>query len=259
MKKAALMYNPLDRRHLDCANELKALYAERLDFVTEPDSECDFCIVLGGDGSVMRAAHFAAPLGIPLIGINFGRVGYMAELESTETALIDRVINGEYKIEERMMIRGEYQENYSFSALNDIVASRGGVSQMVDIELSLGGNLISSYHSDGLIIATPTGSTAYSLSAGGAVIDPKMECICITPICPHSLRAKPIVVSDSSVLEIKNVSSRGVELYITADGSALAPLSPGGILRVRRDVAGTKFIKLKKDSFYTVLNRKMSE
>ncbi|MBE6547554.1 MAG: NAD(+)/NADH kinase [Ruminococcaceae bacterium] len=226
--------------------------------------ECDAVVVLGGDGTILESARRSAPLRTPIIGINLGRIGYMAELETGEIDALERVVNGDYEIEERSMLSVEIiavdghvrSSNY---ALNDAVLSNGSISRIVDLELSEGGVLISSYRSDGIIIATPTGSTAYSMSAGGAVVDPRLSCICVTPICPHSLSARPLVFPDSATIAIKNVCQREKMLYLTVDGRANFELFKGESVQITRSPLTTRFIKLNQSGFYIKLRQKMNE
>ena len=175
-------------------------------------AQADILIVLGGDGSILEAARRAAQRGTPILGINLGRLGYMAELEMGDLDELDRLFTGDYHIDARSMLRVELlsgNEIKSFCyALNDAVISNGSVSRMIDLELSEGGALVTTYRADGLIIATPTGSTAYSMSAGGAIVDPRVSCFCATPICPHSFIARPLIFSDDAVLEVRNVCVR---------------------------------------------------
>lgn len=225
---------------------------------------CDAVVVLGGDGTILESARRAAPLELPIIGINLGRLGYMAELEVGEIDQLERVVNGDYEIEKRSMlsveiITGDGRVRSSNYALNDAVLSNGSISRIVDLELSEGGVLISSYRSDGIIIATPTGSTAYSMSAGGAVVDPRLSCICVTPICPHSLSARPLVFPDSATIAIKNVCQREKMLYLTVDGRANFELFRGESVQITRSPLTTRFIRLNKSGFYIKLRQKMNE
>ena len=225
---------------------------------------CELVVVLGGDGTILESARRASPLEIPIIGINLGRVGYMAEIEVGEIESLKRIGSGDYEIEERSMlsveiITGDGRVRSSNYALNDAVLSNGSISRIVDLELSEGGVLISSYRSDGIIISTPTGSTAYSMSAGGAVVDPRLSCICVTPICPHSLSARPLIFPDSAVLNIKNVCQREKMLYLTVDGRVNFELFRGESVRITRSPLTTRFVRLNKSGFYIKLRQKMNE
>lgn len=226
-------------------------------------TEANLLIVLGGDGTILEAARRAAVRGTPILGINLGRLGYMAELEPTELDLLGRLFTGEYELEERSMLRVELfagAELRSFCyALNDAVISNGSVSRMIELELSEGGNPVTTYRADGLIIATPTGSTAYSMSAGGALVDPRVPCVCVTPICPHSFIARPMIFSDDAVLEVRNICAREKMLYLTVDGRMNFELYRNQVVRVTKANIKTKLIRLKSYSFYRKLRQKMND
>jgi NAD+ kinase len=225
--------------------------------------EADLVIVFGGDGTILEAARRAAQRGTPILGINLGRLGYMAELELSELELLDKLFTGEYELEKRSMLRVELfsgSELRSFCyALNDAVISNGSVSRMIDLELSEGGVPVTTYRADGLIVATPTGSTAYSMSAGGAIVDPRVECFCVTPICPHSFAARPMIFSDSSVLEVRNICAREKMLYLTVDGRMNFELYRNQTVRITKSNLQTSLIRLKKCGFYRKLRQKMND
>jgi NAD+ kinase len=226
-------------------------------------SEADILIVLGGDGSILEAARRATHRGTPILGINLGRLGYMAELELGELDLLKKLFTGEYEIEKRAMLRIELRSGSDLRsfcyALNDAVISNGSVSRIIDLELSEGGVPVTTYRADGLIIASPTGSTAYSMSAGGAIVDPRVPCICVTPICPHSFIARPLIFSDQSVLEIRNICAREKMLYLTVDGRMNFELYRNQTVRITKSNKETKLIRLKPCGFYRKLRQKMSD
>lgn len=224
----------------------------------------DAVIVLGGDGTLLESARRSAPFGTPVMGINLGHLGYMAELEVGELNELERIVSGDYRIEERSMLNIELvtpdkQIRKSEYALNDAVLSNGSISRVVDLELYEGGIHIANYRSDGMIISTPTGSTAYSLSAGGAIVDPRLSCFCVTPICPHSLYARPMIFPDSASLEVKNVCQREKTLFLTVDGRANYELTIGETVRITRSPLITRFVRLKNGSFYDRLRQKMTD
>lgn len=224
-------------------------------------SEAELLIILGGDGTILEASRRAAMRKIPILGINLGHLGYMAELELDELDLLDGLFNGQYTEEKRSMISveilDESKTRIASFALNEAVI-RGGSSRIVDLEMSEGGELITNYRADGLIVATPTGSTAYSMSAGGAIADPRINCLCVTPICSHSLTARPLVFPDSAVLEIKNTCQREKMLYVTVDGRINYELYRGNVVRITRSPMETTLIRLKNYSFYRKLRAKMN-
>ncbi len=227
-------------------------------------AEADILIVLGGDGTILEAGRRAAQRGIPILGINLGRLGYMAELEMSELDQLSRLFRGDYRIEERAMLRVELLnaggELRAFcDALNDAVISNGSVSRMIDLELCEGEETVTTYRADGLIIATPTGSTAYSMSAGGAVVDPRVACICATPICPHSFIARPILFPDDAVLRVRNICNREKMLYLTVDGRMNFELYRNQSVRITKSSKTTRLIRLKNSDFYRKLRKKMND
>ena len=224
-------------------------------------SSADLILVLGGDGAMLDAARRTATSGIPILGINMGRVGYMTELEMEETELLDRVFAGEYRIEERTMLQAVVssksgQEKFSAYALNEAAITGGSTARMVDLELSDDGELIDTYRADGLLVATPTGSTAYSLSAGGPIVDPKLACFCVTPICPHSLLARPLIFPDTAKLQMKNICAREKVLHLTLDGRVTFDLYYGDTVLVTRSELKVRLLRVKNESFYSKIQNK---
>lgn len=249
----------------------------RLAFTFLPMDElyarADLLIVLGGDGTILEAARRSASRQTPILGINLGRVGYMAELEMSELDLLarlfDRVVPGgmepaNYEIERRSMLHVEVlnqagEARQKMYGLNDAVITNGSVARIVDIELSENGTPVTTYRADGLIIATPTGSTAYSMSAGGPITDPRVKCFCVTPICPHSLAARPLIFPDSTTLEVRNICQREKMLYLTVDGRTNCELYRGETVRITRSPLETNLVRLKSCGFYNRLRLKMSQ
>ena len=224
-------------------------------------SETDLVIAIGGDGVMLEAARRATPTGTPILGINMGRVGYMTELEMTELDLLDKIFEGEYHLDQRAMLRVEIKANrgqsrFSAYALNEAVIAKGATARIIDLELSDNGTLVSEYRADGLVVATPTGSTAYSLSAGGPIIDPKLSCFCVTPICPHSLVARPLIFPDSAVLEVKNICARERVLHLTVDGKATFDLFFNDTVVITKSSVKTKLLRIKNDDFYSKIRMK---
>lgn len=236
-------------------------------------ANADLLIVLGGDGTILEAARRSAMRQTPILGINLGRVGYMAELEMGELELLSHLFDrvtaeghrpAAYEIEKRSMIHVELvntqgEVRQQMYGLNDAVITNGSVARIVDIELSADGSPVTTYRADGLIVATPTGSTAYSMSAGGPVADPRVKCFCVTPICPHSLAARPMIFPDESVLEIRNICQREKMLYLTVDGRTNCELFRGETVRITRSPLETNLVRLKSCGFYNRLRLKMSE
>ena len=230
-------------------------------------ASCDVVIAIGGDGTMMHAAKFAAEAGKPILGINTGRLGFMAGLESTEPELISRLVSGDYTTEQRMLLdvevlRDGQTVNISH-AINDAVVSRGALSKIITIKVHHNGRQAMELRADGLIVSTPTGSTAYALSAGGPVIDPSFKCIEVTPVCPHSLMDRTIIFDSDSELTIE--ADRRKEEYITlpddrinlaVDGERTCELMLGDTIRIRRSALAAEFIIIKKQSFANLLMQK---
>ncbi len=224
-------------------------------------AKADLVIVIGGDGVMLEAARRATPTGTPILGINMGRVGYMTELEMTELDLLDHIFRGEYYLDERAMLKVEIvsasgQNKFSAYALNEAVIAKGATARIIDLELSDNSTLVSTYRADGLVVATPTGSTAYSLSAGGPIIDPKLSCFCVTPICPHSLVARPLIFPDTAVLQVKNICVREKVLHLTVDGKATFDLFFGDTVVITKASVKAKLLRIKNDDFYSKIRMK---
>ncbi|MBE6592791.1 MAG: NAD(+)/NADH kinase [Ruminococcaceae bacterium] len=240
-------------------------HAHRSEFVYVPIEEIystsDLIIGIGGDGVMLEAARRATPANIPILGINMGRVGYMTELEMTELEKLDEIFKGNFYLDERAMLRVEIRSNkgnnkFSAYALNEAVIANGTTARIIDLELSDNGRLVSEYRADGLVIATPTGSTAYSLSAGGPIVDPKLSCFCVTPICPHSLIARPLIFPDSAILEVKNTCVREKVLHLTVDGRATFDLFFGDTAVITKSALKTKLLRIKNEDFYSKIRMK---
>lgn len=240
-----------------------SFFDDRVVYKKEPElfSNAECVIVFGGDGTIMRTAH---KTDLPILGVNLGRIGYIAELETGELDLLKELVAGNYTVENRMML------SYSVTkmgvcvqgdtpVLNDIVLSKGGYSVMPEIELICNGEEVGKYFADGLICSTPTGSTAYSLAAGGSIIDPGMECFAVSQICPQSFYAKPLVFGGSSVLEFRKGKRGHGRVVLTRDGEYVTEIEEGDVVTVKKSSVYTRFIKIKKNNFYSVMRSKMTE
>jgi len=224
----------------------------------------DLLILFGGDGTLLRAARRAAPIGLPLLGVNFGHIGYMAEIEYRELRLLERLTEPECRVERRMMLdytlaSRDGETVCAGTVLNDVVLMRGTGSSMVEIEQFCDGARAGTVRADGIIYATPTGSTAYSLSAGGPIVDPRTDCICSTPLCPHSLTSRPVIFSAASALRARPLLRDGSAMYLSADGRDGIEIPQGGMLSVSASATRTKLVRLKPNSFVDVLKTKISD
>ncbi|MCI8600114.1 MAG: NAD(+)/NADH kinase [Oscillospiraceae bacterium] len=223
-------------------------------------NEADLCLAVGGDGTMIHMAKHAAKAGKPVLGVNLGRLGFLATLESSELPLLDRLFTKEYQIEERMLLEATLRqggETRRFEALNDAVVSKGALSRMVEVNLSNRGRQVGVYRADGVIFATPTGSTAYSLSAGGPMIDPGLSGILLTPISAHSLFSRSIFFSDDSELTLTPAGSEEQEIFLTVDGEEAVPLPQGSELTIKKSGLAVHLINLTGKAFYEVINEKL--
>lgn len=222
-------------------------------------SGCDAMLAIGGDGTILKASEYASEYDVPLLGINTGRLGFMASMESDELENLSKLKTGDFTTENRMMIdaaliRGG-KEISRHSALNDIVVARP-YSRITDLEVSTGGRTVSSIRADGMVIATPTGSTAYALSAGGPILEPETECIQVTPICPHSLFSRTMVFTASRVLEVRHFSA-DEPLYFSVDGRSNCDMYIDDKLIIEKSPKTLRLIDIKGYSFFEAVNNKL--
>ncbi len=226
-------------------------------------SLCDCAIAIGGDGTTLNIAKKAAFLNKSALGINAGRLGFMSGIERDELSLLTKLINKEYIIDERAMLKATLEKDgellSSHHCLNDIVVSRGNFARLIDVTITCDGRSVSNMRSDGVIISTPTGSTAYSMAAGGPVVSPEADCIIETPICPHSLMDRSIIFSADKELIVTANNDQNNSPIMTVDGQEAVNLTPGCQIHIKKSDITTKLIKLKPENFYEVLNKKIIE
>jgi NAD+ kinase len=221
-------------------------------------TSCDMLISLGGDGTILRFARLLAASKTPILGINLGKLGFLAEVSLDEmNECLDEILRNEYTIETRMMLESYGNGMKSkFTALNDIVVSKYGASRVMDIETFVNNEFLATFTGDGIIISTPTGSTAYALANGGPIVTPKNRSITISPICPHTLTARPVIVPDDSVIVLKVLSAvSGIQL--TADGQQEKQLSSPATITVQKAPFEARLVKRKSTSYYEVLRKKL--
>ena len=223
--------------------------------------ECDLVVSVGGDGTLIRAAKQAVTLQKPVFGVNRGRLGFLTSCEAEDTEKLSALVNGHFHIEKRMMLTlslpSSTGKRETYDALNDIVISHGSVSQLVDLHLECNHTPVGNYYADGMIFATPTGSTAYNLSAGGPVTDPTIESILMTPICPHSLSARAILFSPTATLAAKRIDqNRSQNVYVTIDGQTSLRLEREETLLVTKSEKYAQMVVLNGQTFYQNLNEK---
>ena len=216
-------------------------------------------IVLGGDGTILQAARMAAPHGLPILGINTGTIGYITDVETGEAySALERTLLGDFELEERIMLEAhiEGSDGPPVLALNEVCLTRALSSQMIEIEVLVSGVFIANYRCDGVLVATPTGSTAYNLSSGGPLLKPELGALIITPICPHSLSHRPLVISGDDCVNLRLIGSSQSGLLI-ADGATVTTICHNDIVQIRRSNHITKIIKTNPLSFYDRLRIKI--
>lgn len=225
-------------------------------------SDCDVAIILGGDGTLIRAASTLKKFNIPLFGINTGTVGYLTGAENTELeAAVERLAKGEYKIKKRMMLDVSLNGAEPSTILNDAVISRSGFSRMIKLLLFINDELIDEVSGDGIIVATPTGSTGYNLSAGGSVCVPEAEVILVTPICSHSVSSRGIISSPTDEIKIMVIDRRNpqiMDIGLTTDGNGFGALKTGDTIIIKKSEYTTKLIEISEKSFFDTVKKKLS-
>lgn len=223
---------------------------------------CDLMVALGGDGTIIHSARHAAVFDKPILGVNVGHLGFLAELETDEFDELGKLTAGNYRIERRMMLEIRYMENgveKSCTALNDAVITRGVLSPMPDFRVGFNGQTVCEYRGDGLIVATPTGSTAYSLSAGGPIIDPQLSCILLSPVCSHSLLTRPVVFGSDARLSVQTCFRGESEAYLTMDGEINVRIDPTQKVEFYRSDKTVQIVRLKDHNFYEIVNEKLGD
>ncbi|MFH1710389.1 MAG: NAD(+)/NADH kinase [bacterium] len=226
----------------------------------------DLMVAVGGDGTILRAARAASPAGIPILGVNLGKIGFLSEIKLNDVnSAAAKVLSGNYKMDERMMLRAEIFRGRKriarTTALNDIVISKSGIARLIKYSVFIDGELMRQHNADGIIIATPTGSTAYNVSVGGPIVYPIYPMFIISAICPHSMSDRPLVIParrDLRLVEIKVKILQAGEVLLTADGQEVIQLKEEDEIVFREAPFKTKFIRLKRYNFFKVLREKLN-
>ena len=231
--------------------------------MAEELKRADVLVCFGGDGTILHAARDANPYNIPVLGINLGSVGFMAELEQGELSLLSRLAGGRYHIERRMMldvaVKREGRKVFTETALNDAVVTKNAVGRVLDLDVTGDRSPLCSFSGDGVIIATPTGSTAYSLAAGGPIVEPTAENMIMTPICAHSLHAKPFVLDSSRVVGVRITPGSRKSAFLSVDGGRAFKVQPGDWVECRKSEQTTRLIRLTGRSFYERIDQKLGK
>jgi NAD+ kinase len=255
----------LRRRDLEVGLDEATLRAKGSDGDGEPPFDraqpYDLVIVLGGDGTLLQVARTVVP-GVPILGVNLGNLGFLTEINRGELypALV-QVLAGKFETEERALLEVELRRAgggapQSFRVLNDAVVTKSALARIIQLTLAVDGHLIARYRSDGLIISTPTGSTAYNLSAGGPIVHPLLPVVVLTPICPHALALRPFVVADRSMVEV-TLETQREEVYLTLDGQEGTSLGHRDVVRITRSPDVVRLVKVNVRSFYDNLRGKL--
>jgi len=227
----------------------------------EMPSLVDLIIVLGGDGTLLATARVLNRKPVPLLAVNLGGLGFLTVITRDELySILERVLAGDFRTERRVQIEAEVMRAgeviSSFLALNDVVLNKGAIARVLDFDVRVDGQFISSYKADGLIVSTPTGSTAYSLAAGGPVIAPSVEAFIVTPICAHTLSNRPVVLPDSAQIEVK-VKSYGESVYLTVDGQVGVALRSEDAVHMRRASSVVELIQSPQKNYFEILRQKL--
>ena len=222
--------------------------------------ECDIVISVGGDGTILSTAKKAVKYGKPILGVNAGRVAFMAGLEPTELHHLKCLIDGNYKIDKRMMLEVSGKDfEGKIICINDAFVGRARHINMAELEVRCNGMLVNNYYADGVILSTPTGSTAYSLSAGGPVIDPEIESMMLTPVCTHSLFSRALIFKKDSEIEIINRNRNSEEIFLSCDGNESIVIPVNSKVTIKKADKSAEFIRIKNDTFVDILNTKLSQ
>ncbi len=217
------------------------------------DDSCEVLIAVGGDGTILKLARRYADRNLPIVGVKGGRLGFLTE--GTPEAVVEMLLSGRYEVQDRMRIVGATREE-SFSALNDVVIHSTGYSRMLTLRVEVGGNLLRELSADGVIVATPTGSTAYSLSAGGPVLEPTLDAIMLTPLNPHTMSIRPMVLDATEVVQIQIIAAPS-GLMITVDGQQGIDMGLSDHVEIRRDTRVTKLVVPESYDFFARLREKL--
>lgn len=283
MKKVVMTPNPYRDRYFKYANMAESVLREAgietriclafdvdktfelpedvvLHDLTEELKDADLLICFGGDGTILHASKAATRAGVPILGVNIGTMGFMAELESSELKALSRLATGDYSIEERMMlhVKAEHEGQVVLEedTLNDAVITKGAVARIIQMAVSCDDVEIMSFGGDGVIICTPTGSTAYSMSAGGPIVEPTAQNIIITPICAHDMRTKTVVTSAQRVITVEIGRIGRKNAFLSVDGGRALRLNTGDKVTITRSPDTTKLIHLSEKSFFEIVKNK---
>jgi len=224
--------------------------------------DADLVVVLGGDGTLIAAARLVGEREVPILAVNLGSLGFLTEITLNELyPSVERCLKGDFEVSERMMLLasverlGEVVERHR--VLNDVVINKGALARIIDMETSVNGRYLTTFKADGLIVSTPTGSTGYSLSANGPIIHPELECISITPICPHTLTNRPLVMAGDAHISIKLSSAVDEAVFLTLDGQVGVKLITGDVVQIWKAAHATRLVQSRSKDYFEVLRTKL--
>jgi NAD+ kinase len=255
VKRVEIVAHPSKSGVEDLRKELQGfLQSKGIDVV---DSAPDLVISLGGDGTTLGAAQRAHQEDAPLLGVNRGLLGYLTEVEAgAETEALDRVLAGDFTVEERMMLACQIDDGKSYVALNEVLVERSARQRLVHLAVEVGGEHLATFDADGVIVATPTGSTAYALSAGGPIVDPMAECLVVVPVSAHMIFSRAVVLSSDEVVHIIVKETRP-DASLSVDGALGCALAPGARVTVRKHPRPIRFVRLSGPNFLERLRQKL--
>lgn len=246
----------------DCRDSLSGGGAVFADSAEQLFETADAAVTVGGDGTIIHSAKYAAKTATPLIGVNVGRLGFAADVEVNEIGDLKKLISGDYETEQRMLLDIEIAaggNSFHYLAVNDAVVTHGTLSKIVDFNLFLDGEEISRYRADGLLFSTPTGSTAYSLSAGGPILAPQMKGILMTPVCPHSLFSRSVLFGADADLSVTVKIPEGCSCVLSIDGETNINITEDDVIHIKKSALSLTLLSIKKRNFYRKLNEKLKE
>jgi len=229
---------------------------------SEVAARADALVVLGGDGTLLGVTHALDRRSVPILGVNFGSLGFLTEITLAELyPTLQGVLDNRYEYEERRMLRAVVRRSgrpdQTGDVLNDVVVTKAVLSRIIELDVAVDGLFVSAFRADGLIVSSPTGSTAYNLAAGGPILHPALPAVVLTPICPHMLTNRPLVVGDESTIEVRLRAERGVEVQVTFDGQHGLPLSSEDTVVVTRSPRSLRLVKARGRDFFAVLRTKL--
>ena len=273
--KIALFYNEKKHDSKNLASEIVKFFKnKKIDIFAEDEkatlidahpleqikkSEITFIITIGGDGTILKHLHEYKDFDAAILGVNLGSLGFMADIPKNDVfSSLQDLLDGSYYIEKKIMLEGLFKENKVFASANDIVFHRGKNSSLIDLKVSINGKYLNTFAADGLIIATPNGSTAYSLSAGGPILSPDLDGFVLTPICPHTISNRPFVFSASSQIEIEYLSQKEHPIEVNVDGYVDFEMDTKDIFKLQKSQKTFKLVKLKKHDYFTTLKTKLN-